>query len=62
MEYGSRTGGVYNAAEPGYTDDTLRFVTIASTGNATDFGTINSVKARQLAQGSNQTRGILAGG
>ena len=55
---GSRTRGVFNAAEPSFT--ALDFITFASTGNATSFGTItNSAGGIGL---SNSTRGIFSMG
>ena len=53
---GSRTRGVYNASEPSYT--ALDFITFASTGNATSFGTITpSLGGIGL---SDSTRGIFS--
>ena len=41
--------------------DQIDFVTIASEGNATDFGSLNT--SRYAAMGaSNSTRGVIAGG
>ena len=39
----------------------MDFITIASTGNAQDFGDLDTNK-RHSATGSNQTRGIIGGG
>ena len=39
----------------------IEFVTIASTGDATDFGDLQSTRLHMAAAG-NQTRGIFAGG
>tara|TARA_R110001592_G_scaffold61053_1_gene185936 strand:+ start:1 stop:1230 length:1230 start_codon:yes stop_codon:yes gene_type:complete len=48
------------AADP-YVEDTIDYVTIASTGNASDFG--NLTVGRQLPVGcASATRGIIAGG
>jgi hypothetical protein len=52
---GSRTRGVYNAAEPSYT--ALDFITFASTGNATSFGTITPSSAGKGL--SDSTRGVF---
>ena len=40
----SRTRGVFGNVNPGV-DDTLNVVTIASTGNAADYGNLTPVKA-----------------
>ena len=40
--------------------DTMDFITIASTGNAVDFGNLQSANGR--ASAANLTRGIFAGG
>lgn len=48
----------------GYTTttvNTIDYVTIASTGNATDFGDLTTVR-RYVASASSETRGVFAGG
>ena len=40
----------------------IDFVTVSSTGNATDFGNFNSIKTGSPSGISNQTRGIFTGG
>ena len=61
----SRVRGVAGggAAGPGPQQDTNRieFVTIASTGNSTDFGDMNYI-ARSVAGSSNDTRMLIGGG
>ena len=59
--------GVFGGGEvpgsPGVTD-TIDFITILSTGNASDFGNLlsNSDDSSQCFGGGNDTRGIFAGG
>ncbi len=59
----SRTRGLWGGGytQPGQNRDTIDFVTIASTGDATDFG--NLLEAQQEPTGfSNQTRGVWMNG
>jgi hypothetical protein len=63
--FGSSTRGIcaggYDALSPYNAQDTIDYVTIATTGNATDFG--NLTVARQgSGSASSSTRGIIAGG
>ena len=63
--FGSPTRGIcaggYDALSPHNTQDTIDYVTIATTGNATDFG--NLTVARQASgSASSSTRGVIAGG
>ena len=63
--FGSSTRGIaaggYDALSPFNAQDTIDYVTIATTGNATDFG--NLTVARQgPGSASSSTRGIIAGG
>ena len=63
----SRTRGIYagGVQNPGDGNDTdqIQFVTIASTGNATDFGNLIGVLGYINGGGSgNSTRGLFAGG
>ncbi len=63
--FGSSTRGIcaggYDALSPFNAQDTIDYVTIATTGNATDFG--NLTVARQApGSASSSTRGIIAGG
>jgi len=53
------TGGGQVALSP-YYSDTIEYITIATTGNATDFGNLTAIKTR-VASCSNDTRGIFAG-
>ena len=63
--HASRTRGVWGGGgiHPGSPNksDTIDYVTIASTGNATDFGNL-TVARYGTSSCSNQTRGIFAGG
>jgi hypothetical protein len=52
-------GGYYTTSP--YNLNTIDYITIATTGNATDFGDL-SVARRSAAACSNQTRGLIAGG
>ncbi len=63
--FGSSTRGIcaggYDALSPNNPQDTIDYVTIATTGNATDFG--NLTVARQApGSASSSTRGVIAGG
>ena len=56
------TGGGYShGGSPGTVKNIIDFVTIATTGNATDFGDMQNT-AYAYAPASNQTRGLFAGG
>jgi len=61
----SPTRGVFGGgwtAVPAYTsNDTIDYITIATTGNATDFGNLTSAR-RSVSGGSSQTRAIFMGG
>ena len=60
----SSTRGVWaggRAASPTGTVNTIQYVTISSTGNATSFGTLDN-KREYHTSCSNSTRGIFAGG
>jgi len=55
--------GGYGSASPGWTElNTIDFVEIATTGNATDFGDITVGVADRGAMMSNSIRGVAAGG
>ena len=54
----SVTGGGYT---PNYNTNIMEYVTIASTGDAKDFGDL-TVARREHSSGSSSTRGIFAGG
>lgn len=62
----SGTRAIFSSADtggPAFTQtNILDYVTIASAGNATDFGDDFSVSAGTSGAASNSTRGILAGG
>ncbi len=64
-EGASPTRGVFGGgwtAVPAYTpNDTIDYVTIATTGNATDFGNLSAAR-RSVSGGSSQTRSIFMGG
>ena len=56
-------GGQHTSVSPGggVTNDVIQYITIASTGNSTDFG--NATSAQYAAGGAgNKTRGIFMGG
>ena len=56
------TGGGYShGGSPGTVKNIIDFVTIANTGNATEFGDMQNT-AYAYAPASNQTRGLFAGG
>ena len=61
----SPTRGVFGggwSAVPAYTgNDTIDFITIATTGNAADFGNLTTAR-RSVSGGSSQTRAIFMGG
>ena len=42
--------------------DMMGYVTISSTGNATDFGNLSVARGTYGMRASNQTRGVFAGG
>jgi hypothetical protein len=52
--------GGYNAGGSGFTD-TMDYITIASAGNATDFGNLSASKA-SMASFASATRGVVTGG
>ena len=54
-------GGTYAPGSPGTHFNTIQFITIATAGNATDFGDMVSGR-RDSASLSSSTRGIIAGG
>ena len=59
--YGVKMGGISNINDTSTITNVIDYVTIASPGNATDFGDLSSV--RRYAAGANDfTRGLLAGG
>jgi hypothetical protein len=53
--------GGYGSAGSGLYYDTMDYITIATTGNAADFGDLTIVRS-SLAGCSNSTRGVFAGG
>jgi hypothetical protein len=61
MSLSSTTRAVHAIGASSGAKNTLEYVTIASTGNATDFGDLTGVKYRAATVASN-TRGIVAGG
>jgi len=60
MTKNSGSRGVFGGGE-GSVLDTMDYITIATTGNATDFGNL-SVARRYLSGCSNNSRGVFAGG
>ena len=61
MAFASRTRGVFGGGATPTNKDTIDFVTIASTGNATDFGNLLLQLLLRYGGVSNSTRGIFAG-
>ena len=57
----SRTRGIYMGGEEPMTD-TISYVTISTTGNSADFGNLTESVKYLPSGGSNDTRGIRAGG
>ena len=53
------TRGLFGGGEP--TTDTIDFINISSTGNATDFGNLTSIRM-YMGSSSNSTRGVMGGG
>ena len=65
-EQGSSCGsnsirGLFNGNSPGDGDDTIQAITIASEGNAFDFGDMTA-KKRYAATPTSSTRAVFAGG
>ena len=60
VERGSRGRGIFAGGFPGPTN-AIQYVTIATTGNATDFGDLTEAK-RNVATAASSTRGLFAGG
>ena len=60
----SSTRGVYNIGynTPNESRDTMEYITIASTGDYTDFGNLVGTSNNTKIPLSNSTRGIFAGG
>ena len=54
-------GGGYTPVSPAGNRDTIEFVTIASEGNAVDFGNLTAA-TRENSTGASSTRGLFAGG
>ena len=56
--------GGYTAPNPqeSYYTNRIEFITIATLGDGTDFGDINSTNTNQMTAGSNSTRGLIWGG
>ena len=63
--FASRTRGCWAAGTIGvgpYYNDTIDFVTIASTGSCTDFGNVTTARTNGDSAVSNETRGCIGGG
>ena len=63
--FASRTRGCWAAGTIGvgpYYNDTIDFVTIASTGSCTDFGNVTTARTNGDSAVSNGTRGCIGGG
>ena len=54
-------GGGYESGGGGQDTNVIQYITIATTGNTTDFGDL-TVASRRLASCSSSTRGVFAGG
>ena len=64
MDFSSPTRGVFagGADSPGNSAvNIIHFVTLASTGNSTDFGDISAAKRIEGGGTSSHTRGLIAG-
>lgn len=57
--FASPTRGVMACGRAGLTDNVIQYITIASTGNAADFGDANVNTKAPLAGASNSTRGLF---
>lgn len=55
-------GGGILAASPGTYSNTIDYITIASAGNATDFGDFSTSVKAYMAGASSSTRGVFASG
>jgi hypothetical protein len=53
--------GVFSGGYTGSYTNVIQYITIATTGNATDFGNLTAVRS-DAASCSNRTRGVFAGG
>ena len=63
--FSSSTRGLFAGSytpNTSYGRDDINFITISSTGNTTDFGTLSTVTFGQMSASSNSIRGIFAGG
>ena len=62
---GSSTRGLFAGSytpNTAYGRDDINFITISTTGNTTDFGTLSTITFAQQSSSSNSTRAIFAGG
>lgn len=57
--FASTTRGIMAAGRAGTTDNVIQYITIASTGNGTDFGDANTNTKAPVAGASNSTRGLF---
>jgi len=57
--FASTTRGIMAAGKGGLADNVIQYVTIASTGNGTDFGDANTNTKAPIAGASNSTRGLF---
>jgi hypothetical protein len=58
----SHSRGVYGGGNTGSFTNNMGYVTIATAGNATDFGNLTVARGEAVPTASNRTRGIWAGG
>ena len=54
--------GGYSSPSPQVYENRIEFITIASTGNGTDFGDVNATNTNLMSAASNATRGLIWGG
>ena len=57
--FASTTRGIMAAGRAGLDDNVIQYITIASTGNGTDFGDANTNSKAPVAGASNSTRGLF---
>ena len=60
--FSSPTRGIYAGGATPTIVNTIDYITIASAGNATDFGDVTSEDTRNPMGASSSTRGVIAGG
>jgi len=58
----SAARGIFAGGDTGSMRNDIRYFTLASTGNTTDFGDLSAVRQRLGNSGASSTRGIFSGG